>query len=89
MASLQRCQPSPFLSVIYPQPAGSTARVTEWLHGEKVLQVRGSGVGANERQGRLREGASDFIPKPWPGCTVQLVGRDWRAWAVFLGGIVH
>jgi hypothetical protein len=61
MASLQQRQPSPFLPVIYPQPAGSAAKEMERRHGENVLQVRGSGVGANERQGSLREEASGFI----------------------------
>jgi hypothetical protein len=53
MASLLRCPPSPFLPVIYPQPAGSAVRETERRHGEKDQQVRESGEGANERQGRL------------------------------------
>jgi hypothetical protein len=53
------------------------------------LQVGGSGEGKNGKHERLREGDLVFILKPWPGCTVQLVGRDWRAWAVFLDGVVH
>jgi hypothetical protein len=61
MASSQRRPPSPFLPVIYPQPAGSAVREMERRHGEKVRQVRESGEGANERQGRLREGGSGFI----------------------------
>jgi hypothetical protein len=72
-----------------PEASSAPAMHSPRLHGGEALQVRGSGEGKNGRQERLQEGDSVFKLKPWPRCTVQLVGRDWRAWAVFLDGVVH
>jgi hypothetical protein len=70
-------------------PKASSSPAVYWsrLHGGEALQVRESGEGKNGQQEMLQEGDSVFIPKPWPGCTVELVGQG--AWAVFLGGVVH
>jgi hypothetical protein len=51
--------------------------------------VRESGEGANEQQGRLREGASGFYHQKQARSTVGFVENDWLSRAVSGDDVVH
>jgi hypothetical protein len=51
--------------------------------------VRESGEGANERQGRLQEGALGFYLQKRARSTVGFVRNDWLSRAVSGDGVVH
>jgi hypothetical protein len=77
------------LAIDLPKGSGSPMMDSPRLHNGEALQVRGSGERSNGQQERFWEGDSVFILNPRAGCTVQLVGRDWRAWVVLLDGVVR
>jgi hypothetical protein len=75
--------------MIYPMHSSSLMKVSSRLRGGELLQVRGSGEGANGREGRLPEGASSFKLSECARSRVDDIGRDWASWAVYWDIIVR